>query len=175
MNAAHTGRALLLQALNFAAGEQGKVLLASDLTFGTVAVSTNPNREVMVNIAATAESPTFEGAMDVFFDRLDATAVFTNSGILDVAMAQGPATVGELVDAINTRFGTGFGAEDFDLTVAIGAEDTEVVLAALPGSYAFKGELLVSLVVAKTPLAEAVVNPELGGLELNPVDSQPQG
>lgn len=175
MNAAATGRALLLQALNFAAAEQGKTLLATDLTFGAVAVSTNPNREVMVHLTATEASPTFEGEMDVFFDRLDATAVFTNSGIYDVSMTKGATTVGELVDAINTRFGTGFGAEEFDLTAVIGEEDTEVVLTVLPGSYAFKGELLVSLVVAKVPLAEAVVNPELGGLELNPVDSDPQG
>lgn len=175
MNAAATGQALLLQALNFAAGEQGKVLLASDLTFGPVAVSTNPNREVQVHIAATEESPTFEGEMDVFFDRLDLTGVFAASGINDIAVIKGAATVGELIDGINTRFGTGFGAQDFDLTAVIEEDDTEVVLAALPTSYAFKGELLISLVVAKTPLAEAVVNPELGGLELNPVDSQPQG
>lgn len=171
MNAAHTGRALLLAALNVAAAVQGKTLLATDLTFGAVEASTNPNREVQVGLEATPDA-LFSGSMDVFFDRLDLTAVFADAGIDNVTLIKGATTVGEVVDAINTRFGMGFTAEDFDLTAVVGEEDTEVVLTALAGSYAFKGELLVDLAVAKTPLAEAVVNPELGGLQVTPVDSE---
>ncbi|MNB58495.1 hypothetical protein D3C87_332480 [compost metagenome] len=171
MNAAHTGRALLLAALNVAAAVQGKTLLASDFTFGAVAASTNPNREVEVELTAAPES-LFSGEQTVFFDRLDVQGIFTAAGITDVTIIKGATTVGEVVDAINTRFGLGFTAEDFDLTTVVGEEDTEVVLSALPGSFAFKGDLLVSLAVAKTPLAEAVVNPELGGLEVTPVDSE---
>jgi len=149
MNAAHTGRALLLAALNVAAAVQGKTLLASDFTFGAVATSTNPNREVEVELTAAPES-LFSGEQTVFFDRLDVQGIFTAAGINDVTIIKGAATVGEVVDAINTRFGLGFNAEDFDLTAVV----------------------LVSLAVAKTPLAEAVVNPELGGLEVTPVDSE---
>lgn len=171
MNAAHTGRALLLAALNVAAAAQGKTLLASDFTFGEVAVSTNPNRDTQVQLTAAPES-LFEGEQTVFFDRLDVQGIFTDAGIVDVTVIKGATTVGELVDGLNTRFGLGFTAEDFDLTAVIGEEDTEVVLSALPGSFAFKGDLLVTLAVAKTPLAEAVVNPELGGLQVTPVDSE---
>lgn len=172
MNDAHIGRALLLAALNVAAAAQGKTLLASDLTFGPVATSTNPNREVQVHIAATEASAGFEGEMDIFYDRLDLQAVFTDAGITDVTVIKGAINVGGLIDTLNDRFGLGFNADDFDVSVEIGAEDTEVVLTALPGSYAFKGDLLVTLAVAKTPLAEAVVNPELGGLQVTPVDSE---
>ena len=174
MNAAHAGRALLLAALNVAAAAQGKTLLASDFTFGEVAASTNPNREVQVELTAAPES-LFSGEQTVFFDRLDLQGIFTAAGINDVTVIRGATTVGELVTGLNDRFGLGFNAEDFDLTAAIGEEDTEVVLSALPTSFAFKGELLVTLAVAKTPLADAVVNPELGGLEVTPVDSEAQG
>lgn len=174
MNAAHAGRALLLAALNVAAAAQGKTLLASDFTFGEVAASTNPNREVQVALTAAPES-LFSGEQTVFFDRLDVQGIFTTAGINDVTILKGATTVGEVVDAINTRFGLGFTAEDFDLTAPLAEDDTEVVLIALPGSFAFKGEMLVTLAVAKTPLAEAVVNPELGGLEVTPVDSEAQG
>lgn len=175
MNAAHTGRALLLAALNVAAAAQGKVLAASDLTFAPVTASTNPNRESQVHLVATGQSELYEGEMDVFFNRLDVQGIFTDAGIADVAIAAGATTVGQVVDALNTRYGLGFNDEDFDLTAVVGEEDTEVVLSALGTSFAFKGDLLVSLVVAKTPLAEAIVNPELGGLQVTPVDSEAQG
>ncbi|MNJ01677.1 hypothetical protein D3C73_1613760 [compost metagenome] len=82
--------------------------------------------------------------------------------------------MGDLVAKLNTRFDLGFNADDFDLAAAIEVGSDSIVLEALPGSFAFKGQLLVSLVVDKLPLTEAVVNPELGGLQIEIVDSEAQ-
>lgn len=171
MNNAATGRALLLAALNAAAAPQGYSFIDTDLSFSAAAASTNPNREVEVTYSAV-EGSGYSGQAVAFYDRLDLTAAFTNAGIATVEQVKGATTVGELVTALNTRYGCGFTAEDFDLSPAIAPEDTQVLLTALVGSYAFKGELLVSLVEQEVPLAEAVVNPELGGLQFTPVDSE---
>lgn len=173
MNSAATGRALLLAALNVAAAAQGYNFSPSALTFSAVGASSNPNREVQVTYTAV-EGSGFSGSEIAFYDRLDLTAVFTNSGIEVVSLAQGPTNIGELVAALNTRYGAGFTAEDFDLSAPIAEGETAVVLTALPTSYGFKGELVVSLEAQEVPLAEAVVNPELGGLQFTPVDSEVQ-
>ncbi|MNO12916.1 hypothetical protein D3C76_25340 [compost metagenome] len=172
MNAAKTGRSALLAALNAAAAE-GVVFQASDLDFAAPVASTNPNREVEVTYTATPDS-LFEGSAVAFYDRLDLTAWFAAAGIDTVEMLQGDTTVGDLVAKLNTRFDLGFNADDFDLAAAIEVGSDSIVLEALPGSFAFKGQLLVSLVVDKLPLTEAVVNPELGGLQIEIVDSEAQ-
>jgi len=175
MNNAKQGQALLLASLNRAAAPQGFSFLPSDLSFSAVSASENPNREVQVTYTATPES-LFEGAEVAYYDRLDLTSLFANAGVASVEMVKGATTTADVVTALNTRFDMGFTAEDFDLSLAIGAEDDVVVLTALPGSYAFKGALSVSLVVDKTPLNEAVVNPELDSMEPDaaPVDSEAQ-
>lgn len=172
MNSAATGRALLLAALNVAAAAQGYTFTDTDLSFGSVSASTNPNREVEVTYTGSGER--FTDSAVAFYDRLDLTPLFTGAGIEVVELTKGATTVAELVDALNTRYGCGFTADDFDLAPTIAPEDTEVLLTALAGSYGFKGDLLVSLVEATVPLAEAVVNPELGGLQFTPVDSEAQ-
>ncbi|MNB61190.1 hypothetical protein D3C87_957900 [compost metagenome] len=171
MNAAHTGRALLLASLNAAAAAQGITFTPDDLVFLTPVPSTNPNREVQVTYQASPSS-LFEGEAVAFYDRLDLTALFEGAGIDLIEVVKGFPTTTELVEHLNTRFGMGFNLDDFMIGTVINEEDTEVVLEALPGSFAFKGQLLISLVVAKTPLADAVVNPELGGLQVTPVDSE---
>lgn len=171
MNYAHTGRALLIASLNAAAAAQGITFTADDLEFLTPAPSTNPNREVQVTYRASPSSM-FTGEAIAFYDRLDLTALFEGAGIDLIEVVKGFPSTAELIDHLNTRFGMGFTNEDFVIGTVIGEEDTEVVLEALPGSFAFTGQLLISLVVAKTPLAEAVVNPELGGLQVTPVDSE---
>lgn len=173
MNSAATGRALLLAALNAAAAAQGYSFADTDLDFSAVAASTNVNREVEVTYTATAESM-YEGSAVAFYDRVDLTPAFSAAGIETVELTKGATTVAELVDALNTRYGCGFTAEDFDLSPAIAPEDSTVLLTALGTSYGFKGDLLVSLVEQQVPLAEAVVNPELGGLVFTPVDSEAQ-
>ncbi|MNZ16794.1 hypothetical protein D3C78_337740 [compost metagenome] len=170
MNSAKTGRAALLAALNAAAAE-GVTFAASDLEFAAPAASTNPNREIGVTYTATPNSQ-FEGSAEAFYDRLDLTDWFAAAGVTTVEMLQGDATVGDLVEKLNARFDLGFTADDFDLAAAIEPGSDSVVLEALPGSFAFKGQLLVSLVEEKLPLTEAVVNPELGGLNIEIVDSE---
>jgi hypothetical protein len=170
MNSNKSGQALLLAALNRAAAPQGYSFSASDLTFSAVAASENPNREVQVSCTAVAESQ-FEGSKVVFFNRIDLGPLFSAAGYEAIEMIKGATTVGEVVDAINSRFDMGFTAEDFDLSIAVSSEDDTVVLEALPGSYAFKGQLLISMVVEKTQMDDAVVNPELAGMES---DAQPQ-
>ncbi|QTH80207.1 hypothetical protein PA10_00007 [Pseudomonas phage pPa_SNUABM_DT01] len=172
MNSAKTGRAALLAALNAAANE-GVSFLASDLSFAAPEASTNPNREVQVVYSATPDS-LFEGSATAFYDRLDLTAWFASYNINNIEVLQGDETVGALVEKLNTRFDLGFTDDDFDFAQAIEPGSDSIVLEALPGSFAFKGQLLVSLVVDKLPLTEAVGNPELGGLQIEIVDSEAQ-
>jgi len=164
MNSNKSGQALLLAALNRAAAPQGYSFSASDLTFSAVAASDNPNREVQVTYTATADSM-FEGSSVAFYDRIDLSPLFTGAGIESIDMAPGAATAGEVVEYLNSRFDMGFTQEDFDFDAAVSDAAEEVVLVALEGSYAFKGQLVVRLVEPKVQLNEAVVDPELGSLE----------
>ena len=170
MNSAKTGRLALLAALN-AAAKEGVTFLASDLEFATPVASTNPNRDTEVTYTAVADSQ-FEGSAVAFYDRLDLTAWFAAAGVSAIEVVKPFATVGELVEKLNTRFDLGFTEEDFDFTVAIAEGDSEVVLEALPGSFAFKGELIVALKDAKTPLADTAESAELGGLAIEIVDAE---
>ena len=170
MNSAKTGRALLLAALNRAAAAQGYSFSESDLTFSAVTGTDNPNREVEVTYAATPESQ-FEGQAVAYYNRIDLSPLFANAGYATIEMAPGAATTGEVVQAINSRFDMGFTEEDFAFDTVIDAAAESVTLTALAGSYGFKGELIIALVEPKVQLSEAVVNPELDGME---ADAQPQ-
>lgn len=170
MNSAKTGRALLLAALNRAAAAQGYSFSESDLTFSAVSATDNPNREVEVTYAATPESQ-FEGQEVAYYNRIDLGPLFANAGYEVIEMAPGASMAGSVVEYINNRFDMGFTAEDFDFDAPIGDSDESVVLTALPGSYAFKGQLVILLVEPKVQLSEVVVNPELDGME---ADAQPQ-
>jgi hypothetical protein len=168
MNNAATGSALLLAAINVAAGAVGHSFAAGDLSFGSPAASSNPNREVEVTY--TSNVPAYTGSAVAQYDRIDLTTAFEAANIFSIQLENNFETTEDLVNEINTLYSCGFTAEDFDLTQVIDSGDTTVVLAALPSSLAFKGSLSVELMAPSVPLADAAGNPELGGLVFEPVD-----
>lgn len=184
-----TGRGVFLEAVNKAVRGQGFEFAAGELTFSPVAPSTNPAKEAEVEVAvANAEGiiksvngvdTRISGPQVVFFDRLDIGQMFLNVGIEVPAVPAGTyATTGDVVAALNARYGLDFTEEDIDFTVAV--EDISVMLTALPGSYAFRGDLMVDIQQAgepELPLADVVINPVLDGPDygdVTPVDSEPQ-
>lgn len=184
-----TGRGVFLEAVNKAVRGQGFEFAAGELTFSPVAASTNPAKEAEVEVAvANAEGiiksvngvdTRISGPQVVFFDRLDIGQMFLNVGIEVPSIPVGTyATTGDVIAALNTRYGLDFTADDIDFTVAV--EDTSVMLTALPGSYGFRGELMVDIQQAgepEAPLADVVINPVLDGPDygdVTPVDSEPQ-
>jgi len=175
--AAKSGLGILLASLNRAALASGHQFSDTDLSFSAVEVSTNPAKESQVTYTATPAS-TFEGSEVAFFNRLDLTTVFTTAGIASIEMTKGFTTTGEVVAALNARFGTEFDATDIDFNGVIDPElDTSVILMADAGSYGFQGMLEVQLVEQQVPLAEAVVDPVLDGpaySDVTPVDSEAQ-
>lgn len=170
--AAKSGLDLLFKSLNRAAAVNGFSFAATDLDFSPVSVSDNPELEVQVTYTATADSM-FEGSAVAQYNRLDLTQLFAG---VDAVVAAGPTTAGELVAAINARYGLGFTEADIDFTAPIGAEDTSAVLVAQEGSYGFKGQLLVQLDQPKVQVSEATGGSavELDSADAQPVDSEPQ-
>jgi len=184
-----TGRGVFLEAVNKAVRGQGFEFAAGELTFSPVEVSTNPAKEAEVQVAvANAEGiiksvngveTRISGPQVVFFDRLDIGMMFLNVGIEVPEVPAGTyTTTGDVVAALNARYGLDFTEEDIDFSVVV--EDTSVMLTALPGSYAFRGELMVDIQQAgapELPLADVVINPVLDGPDygdVTPVDSEPQ-
>lgn len=184
-----TGRGVFLEAVNKAVRGQGFEFAAGELTFSPVAASTNPAKEAEVEVTvANAEGiiksvngveTRISGPQVVFFDRLDIGQMFLNVGIEVPSVPVGTyATTGDVVAALNTRYGLDFTADDIDFTVAV--EDTSVMLTALPGSYGFRGDLMVDIQQAgepEAPLSDVVINPVLDGPDygdVTPVDSEPQ-
>jgi len=184
-----TGRGVFLEAVNKAVRGQGFEFAAGELTFSPVEESTNPAKEAEVQVTvANAEGiiksvngveTRISGPQVVFFDRLDIGTMFLNVGIEVPAVPAGTyATTGDVVAALNARYGLDFTEEDIDFTVAV--EDISVMLTALPGSYAFRGDLMVDIHQAgepELPLADVVINPVLDGPDygdVTPVDSEPQ-
>lgn len=184
-----TGRGVFLEAVNKAVRDQGFEFAAGELTFSPVAASTNPAKEAEVEVAvASAEGiiksvngvdTRISGPQVVFFDRLDIGQMFLNVGIEVPEVPDGTYTsTGDVVAALNARYGLDFTEEDIDFTGA--REDTSAILTALPGSYGFRGELMVSIQQAgepEAPLADVVINPVLDGPDygdVTPVDSEPQ-
>ena len=184
-----TGRGVFLEAVNKAVRDQGFEFAAGELTFSPVAESTNPAKEAEVEVAvASAEGiimsvngvdTRISGTQVVFFDRLDIGQMFLNVGIEVPSIPFGEyATTGDVVAALNTRYGLDFTEDDIEYYV--GVEGTSVILTALAGSYGFRGELMVSIQQAdepEAPLADVVINPVLDGPDygdVTPVDSEPQ-
>lgn len=157
-----SGRGVLLAALNKAAAAQGYSFAPADLSFGPVEASTNPVRQHQVVYTAAAESR-YEGSQTAYYDRLDLTQLFVNAGIVSVELTQGPVNTGEVVAALNARFGLGFTAEDIDFSVAVDPAATSVILQAMEGSYGFQGQLEIQMVEGDVPLAEVIVDPVLDG------------
>ena len=170
MNITKTGRAVLLAALNRAAEPQGYRFSESDLTFSAVSITERPGREVEVTYAATPDS-IFEGQEVAYYNRLDLGPLFANAGYEVIKMAPGAVNVGEVVEYINDRFSMGFTEEDFDFDAPVGDSDESVVLTALPGSYAFKGQLEILLVEPKIKLSDVVLTSDIDLME---VAAQPQ-
>ena len=185
-----SGRGVFLEAVNKAVRGQGFEFAAGELTFSPVAASTNPAKEAEVEVAvASAEGiimsvngvdTRISGSQVVFFDRLDIGQMFLNAGIEVPSIPAGEyVTTGDAVAALNARYGLEFTAEDIDFTETV--EGTfSVTLNTLPGSYGFRGELMVSIQQAgepEAPLADVVINPVLDGPDygdVTPVDSEPQ-
>lgn len=184
-----TGRGVFLEAVNKAVRGQGFEFAAGELTFSPVAASTNPAKEAEVEVAvANAEGiiksvngvdTRISGPQVVFFDRLDIGQMFLNVGIEVPVVPVGEyATTGDVVAALNARYGLEFTDEDIDSSAAV--EDVSVILTALSGSYGFRGELMVSIQQAgepEAPLSDVVINPVLDGPDygdVTPVDSEPQ-
>jgi len=159
-----SGRGVLLAALNKAAATKGFSFAPTDLNFGPVEASSNPARQNQVIYTATADSQ-YEGSQVAYYDRLDLTQLFVSAGIVNVELTQGASTTGDVVAALNARFGLGFTAEDIDFNVAVDPAATSVILQALEGSYGFQGQLEIQLVEGSIPLAEVVVDPVLDGPE----------
>lgn len=184
-----SGRGVFLEAVNKAVRDQLFEFAAGELTFSPVAASTNPAREAEVEVAvANAEGiiKSFSGAeirisgsQVVFFDRLDIGVMFLNVGIEVPSVPAGTyATTGDVVAALNARYDLGFTAEDIDFTAAV--EDTMITLTALPGSYGFRGDVMVEIQQAgeqEVPLTDVVINPVLDGPDydyVSPVDPDAQ-
>lgn len=184
-----TGRGVFLEAVNKAVRGQGFEFAAGELTFSPVTASTNPEREAEVEVAvANAEGiiksvngveTRISGSQVVFFDRLDIGVMFLDVGIEVPSVPAGTyATTGDVVAALNARYDLGFTAEDIDFTAAV--EDTMITLTALPGSYGFRGDLMVEIQQAgeqEVPLADVVINPVLNGPDYDyvyPVDPDAQ-
>lgn len=182
-----TGRGVFLEALNKAVRDQGFEFAAGELTFGLVDPSTNPAKEVEVEVSvASAEGiimsvngvdTRISGSQVVFFDRLDIGQMFLNVGIEVPEVPAGTYTsTGDVVAALNDRYDLDFTEEDIDFNGA--REDTSAILTALPGSYGFRGELMVSIQqegAPELPLADVVINPVLDGPDygdVTPVDPQ---
>lgn len=184
-----TGRGVFLEAVNKAVRGQGFEFAAGELTFSPVAASTNPAREAEVEITVTNAEGIIKSVIDVetrisgsqvvFFDRLDIGLLFLNEGIEVPSVPVGTyATTGDVVAALNARYGLDFTADDIDFNGAV--EGTSVMLTALPGSYGFRGDLMVEIrqpEEPEAPLADVVINPVLDGPDYGdviPVDSEPQ-
>lgn len=180
-----SGRGVFLEAVNKAVRDQGFEFAAGELTFSPVVASTNPAREAEVEVAvANAEGiiksvngvdTRISGSQVVFFDRLDIGVMFLDVGIEVPSVPAGTyATTGDVVAALNARYDLGFTAEDIDFTAAV--EDTMITLTALPGSYGFRGDVMVEIQQAgepEVPLADVVINPVLDGPDYDyvyPVD-----
>lgn len=185
-----TGRGVFLEAVNKAVRDQGFEFTAGELTFSPVEESTNPAKEAEVQVTvANAEGiiksvngveTRISGPQVVFFDRLDIGQMFLNVGIEVPSIPAGEYdTTGDAVAALNARYGLEFTAEDIDFTETV--EGTfSVTLNTLPGSYGFRGYLMVDIQQAgepEAPLADVVINPVLDGPDyddVTPVDSEPQ-
>lgn len=184
-----SGRGVFLEAVNKAVRGQGFEFAAGELTFSPVAESTNPAKEAEVEVTiANAEGiiksvagvdTRISGPQVVFFDRLDLGQMFLNVGIEVPSVPVGTyATAGDVVAALNTRYGLGFTADDIDFTAPV--EDISVVLSALSTSYGFRGDVMVDIQQAgepEAPLSDVVINPVLDGPDygdVTPVDSEPQ-
>ena len=184
-----TGRGVFLEAVNKAVRGQGFEFAAGELTFSPVAASTNPAREAEVEITVTNAEGIIKSVIDVetrisgsqvvFFDRLDIGLLFLNEGIEVPSVPVGTyATTGDVVAALNARYGLDFTEEDIDFSVVV--EDVSVMLTALSGSYGFRGDLMVDIQQVgepEAPLSDVVINPVLDGPDygdVTPVDSEPQ-
>lgn len=178
-----TGRGVFLEAVNKAVRDQGFEFTAGELTFSPVAPSTNPAKEAEVEVAVAVTDDAnyiiksvngvdtrISGPQVVFFDRLDIGQMFLNVGIEVPSIPAGEyVTTGDVVAALNARYGLDFTEEDIDFTETV--DGTHVILNTLPGSYGFRGYLIVDIQfvmdpedpLAEAPLADVVINPVLDG------------
>jgi hypothetical protein len=163
--AAKSGKGILLNAINrgIALGNSGVQLLPAEVVFGSVMLSENAEYDVRSSITA---GPRFtEEAAEFHYDRLDLTALFTAAGVAEIEVGGELNSMADVLAAINTRHSTEFSAEDIDLSGAFDPLDTEILLAALPTSHGYKGELLVTILV-EAPEPGPVVDPEIPPITL---------
>lgn len=159
-----SGRGLLLAAINAVAVE-GFSFVPADIDFAAPEVVDHNGLATRVVFTATPES-LFTGSKEIFFNRVDLEAMFTNAGIptVEVNASDVPGnTVAEVVAALNVRYGTEFDATDYVAELVEAGSDSVIVRAA-PGSFGFVGQLLVSLIAAETPVDAVIPNGELGDL-----------
>jgi hypothetical protein len=162
--AGKSGRGLLLTAINAVAVE-GVSFKQSDITFAAPEVVSHNGLATRVVFTATPES-LFTGSKEIFFNRVDLEAMFTNAGILSVEVNATDVpgnTVAEVIAALNVRYGTEFEAGDY-VAEQIEPGSDSVIVRAAAGSFGYVGELIVNLIAAETPVEEVVPNGDLGDI-----------
>jgi hypothetical protein len=161
-----SGRALLLAGINRAA-KSGIVFTFADISLGNPVAVENQSYETKVIYTALPGHPKYEGSQQALYTRVDIEAMFTDNGIAEVQVyasdVSGSSTA-DVVAALNARYGLGFDENDIVVEAFEDGADS-VILKANPLSHGYKGEVVVELVVPVTPLADLVVNPEMGDLE----------
>lgn len=166
MNKANTSHGLLLAAINAGALEAGHVLAETDVTFGERAAGILEGYSASIAVTAT-EGSAFTGTVEASFNQLDVEEIFIEAGVDTVSVLAGPATVGELVAALNERYDTGFAEEDFNFADELVIADGSTVVTVAPTSVVFVGTLKVTLVQAKEALDKVIVKPALANLQAN--------
>lgn len=137
----------------------------SDLDFGEPSVVMQHDRNSMVVVTATQASK-YTGTQNVFYDRLDLTRVFSTAGIEQVELKGFDVrTTLDLLKELNHAYDLALDDRDIiDEPLDFTHFPQKVVLKVKPGSLAFHGELIVTVVDGILDLDEVITVQVLSGL-----------
>jgi hypothetical protein len=171
------GRTKLIIMVNKANGQR---FCRDDLIFSQPWVNTDPNHpkaNTAVKVKPTVRT-NLTYLQTLYFNRNDLTqwaSIFAPNGVL--ASVTGIGTVHELLVVLNNIYDGGFSCEDFaDAPLPVPAQyPVDIVLHALPTSYGYTGQLVVTLANNVIPINEVITVVDLGDMPQSGLCNPPSG
>lgn len=138
------------------------------LTYGTPAVLTGDpsGKDTSLVVSAAVNTP-YTGNVTIKYDRLDLEGFETTYGATQLIVPEG-ATPADIVAAFNSHYECELESVDYQNNAVPTPPDFDgesYTLVAAAGSLAYKGDIVLSILLASTPLSEIITVTELDGLE----------
>jgi hypothetical protein len=161
----------VLELLNMSVAADGHVFTNANVEFGTPVAATgvDPVRNTELIITGIPNNG-FKNQATIFYDRIDLAEFGTIPNIVPVIQIVGEVTLEKIIDYFNTLYGSNLQADDIrgDEPLPTNIEGgVSFFLRAAAGSYAYRGNIELTIQPADIDLDVAITEKYLNGLVLN--------